>query len=356
MVCSFLLRTLACSCLVAGCATEPISQVASTDGGPTYDAAVDATGDGSPSEAAAPHACTPLAPRTSPVEVAVLPEAGEAPFVSVVDAAKTDVRVMVYQMGYGGILSSLEAKAAAGVNVRVVLDVSEKGTNQKYFDSLTKAGASVIWSDSKFPYMHAKVLIVDDAVAVISTGNYAKSFMLKERNFVATDRDSEDVGNLARLFDADWKRENPELSCTRLLVSPVNARARLLDFLKAAKGEILIESMQFSDSEVRDIILERKLAGVTVRAILADPAWVDANAKAAEPLKKAGIDVRWLSTPGVHVKAVVVDHQNAYLGSENFSQTSLSKNREVGLLVDEVKNIDLMARTFETDWAAATKF
>ncbi len=339
--------------LASACSGE--APGAFVDGGPqvsTTDASVDAPA----IEAATHQACTPLAPRVVPIDVAVLPEAGEAPYLSVIASAKTSIRVMVYEMGYGGILTNLQDKAKAGVSVRVVLDVAQKDTNKKYFDLLTEAGASVIWSDSKFTYMHAKVLIVDDAVAVISTGNYSKAYMLKERNFVATDRDVDDVGNLARLFDADWKRESPDLSCTRLVVAPVNARTRLLDFLRAAKSEILIESMQFSDEDVRDVVLERKKAGVTVRAILADPDWIDANAKAAAPLKNAGIDVRWLKTPGVHVKAVVVDHQRAYLGSENFSRTSLSKNREIGLLVDEVKNIDLMAATFEKDWAEATKF
>jgi phosphatidylserine/phosphatidylglycerophosphate/cardiolipin synthase-like enzyme len=301
-------------------------------------------------------ACTPLAPRTEPVDVAVLPDAGEGPYLSAIASAKASIRVMVYQMGYGGILSALEAKAHSGVSVRVILDAGEKDTNKKHFTSLTKAGADVIWSDSQFPYMHAKVLVVDDSVAVISTGNYAKSFMLTGRDFVATDRDPEDVQNLAGLFESDWARTRPDLPCTRLLVAPVNARKRLLDFINGAKSEVLVESMQLSDDDTRDALLARHKAGVSVRVVLADPSWVDANVKAAAPLKKAGIDVRWLKAPAIHVKAIVVDHRAAYMGSENLSYTSLSKNREVGLLVDEVKNIDLMAGTFERDWAAATQF
>jgi phosphatidylserine/phosphatidylglycerophosphate/cardiolipin synthase-like enzyme len=340
--------------LLAACSGGPVTEASSIRGETPVDAL---PRDAGPIEAHPPFvACTPLAPRIAPIEVAALPEAGEAPYVSAIASAKTSVRVMAYLMGYGGVLSALEDKARAGVNVRVILDSSEKGTNQKYFSSLTKAGASVIWSDSQFPYMHAKVLVVDDSVAVISTGNYAKAFLLKGRDFAATDRDPEDVQNLVGLFESDWGRASPDLSCTRLLVAPVNARKRLLDFIGSAKSEILVESMQLSDHAARDALLARKKAGVSVRLILADPSWVEANTKAAEPLKEAGIDIRWLKEPAIHVKAIVIDHQAAYMGSENFSHTSLSKNREVGLLVDEVKNIDLMARTFETDWAIATKF
>jgi hypothetical protein len=51
-------------------------------------------------------------------------------------------------MGYGGILDRLRAKAAAGVDVRVILDRAKISTNQKYFDLLTGSGAQVKWSDA----------------------------------------------------------------------------------------------------------------------------------------------------------------------------------------------------------------
>ena len=38
------------------------------------------------------------------VVIVTLPEAGEAPFVSALSATKTSIDVMVYQMGYGGVL------------------------------------------------------------------------------------------------------------------------------------------------------------------------------------------------------------------------------------------------------------
>src|SRR6476646_550311 len=39
-------------------------------------------------------ACSPLGPRAVPLEVAVLPEAGATPFVTVLGRAKTSIRVM----------------------------------------------------------------------------------------------------------------------------------------------------------------------------------------------------------------------------------------------------------------------
>jgi cardiolipin synthase A/B len=297
-------------------------------------------------------ACEPLVPRTKPLTLAVLPDAGVAPFVSVIEKATKSIRVMVYQMGYGPILDALVAKAKAGVKTRVILDLAQKDVNQKYMDQLLAAGAEVIWSDPSFTFMHAKVILVDDAEAVISTGNYYIKNMLSERNFAINDTDPADVSVLVKLFDADFTRTPPDLSCTRLLVSPVNARQRLLDYIASAKKTIYIESMQMGDRDVRDALAERKAAGVDVRLVLADPSWIDANADAAAFLKSKGIESRWIKH--MHAKAIVVDGKTAYAGSINISWTSLTKNREVGLIVTEQSNVDAMTATFEKDWAAAT--
>lgn len=301
-------------------------------------------------------ACDVLTPRTKPLELFVQPDVGSAPFVAAITKATKTIDVMVYQMGYGPILDGLEAKAKAGVTVRVILDLSQKNVNQKYMDRLLAAGANVIWSDPQFTYMHAKVILVDGAEAIISTGNYSESYMGKERNFAVRNTDPADIEVLTKLYAADFSRTAPDLTCTRLIVAPVNAKQRLIDFIASAKKEIVIESMQLGDKDIRDAIAARKAAGVAVRALLADPSWIDTNKDAGTFLAEKQIPARWMKSPGVHVKAIVVDDQAAYIGSENLSWTSLTKNREVGLIVSEAANAATVKSTFETDWATATPF
>ncbi len=114
--------------------------------------------------------------------------------------------------------------------------------------------------------------------------------------------------------------------------------------------------MQLADAKVREAIAARKDAGVTVRVILADPSWIAANAAAGTFLAQHAIEARRIVSPKVHVKSILVDGKVAYAGSENLSQTSLDKNREVGLLVTEAENVATMRATFEHDWTAATPF
>lgn len=349
---------VALAALVFGCGgAEPASGSAPDAPESAPPSAPELSGDGGAASGLAdagaltPTACDPSVPRAVPLEIAVMPEAGTVPFTAILERARTSIRVMVYQMGYGPILEALEAKARAGVRVRVILDVAQKRVNEKYMDRLVAAGAEVIWSDPAFTFMHAKVIVVDDAEALISTGNYHVSFMTKERNFAVRDADPEDVATLTRLFDADFERRAPDLACTRLLVAPTNARERLLELIASAKKEVLVESMQLGDRDVRDALAARKASGVEVRVLLANPSWIDANAEAGEFLRSREIAARYLDAPPLHAKAIVVDGARAYAGSVNLSWTSLTKNREVGVIALEAAAVAAVQSTFERDWA-----
>lgn len=303
--------------------------------------------------------CDPLSPRSEPVTVYALPDAGEAPYVDVLKTATTSIRVTAYLMGYGGILDTLKEKCGAGLDVQILFDQGQDA-NDKYETMLADAGCQTKRTDPVFPYYHAKVIIVDGARAVVSTGNYSKTYSVdKERNFVAHVNDPDDVADLVTMFDADWNDQSLAMTCTRLLISPINSKDRLLSLINSATTTLDIESMQLAETDIRAAIAARKQAGVEVRALLAAPSWIDANQAAADYLKIQNIEARWMSTPGVHVKAIVVDGNRAYLGSENLSWTSLTKNREVGVFIggaSEAAGVKVMLDTFEKDWATAKAF
>lgn len=190
---------------------------------------------------------------------------------------------------------------------------------------------------------------------MISSGNFSKTYsILLERNFVATDRDPADLADMHQLFEADWAAMPLQMPCTRLVVSPVNSRTRILDIIDGAQTTLDIESMQFGDTAVRAAVKARVQAGVTVRALLADANWISANTYAAQYLKDLGVPVKWI--PHLHKKVFVADGARAYLGSENLSSNSLDNNRGVGLIVTDAASIAPLTTTFESDFASGTPF
>ena len=299
--------------------------------------------------------CAATDPRTVPVAIAATPEAGEQPYLDALMPAQTSISVEIYEMGYGGILDALKAKATAGLSVRVIFDHAQVGVNQKYYDQLAAAGAQVAWSSPQFVYQHAKFFVVDNKVAVISTGNFSKTYGIElERNFVATDTDPADTLDLVNLFEADWAGTDPAMQCTRMVIAPINARSRVLDVINSATTTLTIESMQFSDSNVRAAVASRINAGVDVRVMLADAGWITANADAATFLSNLGVTPRYI--PHLHTKVIVADGARAYVGSENLSSNSLDHNREVGVVVTDTSSITPLQTTFEKDWSAGTAF
>jgi phosphatidylserine/phosphatidylglycerophosphate/cardiolipin synthase-like enzyme len=55
----------------------------------------------------------------------------------------------------------------------------------------------------------------------------------------------------------------------------------------------------------------------------------------------------------LHSKLIIADGV-AFVGSENMSQTALSRNREVGVFVTEPAAQAVIASAFESDWTASS--
>lgn len=340
---------------VAGCGSSSASSATASDGGTTAEASLDAHVEAE-AEAAGPPACSETDPRTPPAKLIVMPDDGEAAFVSVLQQATKSIDLMIYDLGTGAILSELETKAKAGVAVRAILDQSEQSFDQPAFDALTAAGAKCEWSSSQFTYMHAKTFVVDGRTAVVSSGNFDASQMMAERNYAVVDSDPQDVAVLGSLFAADWARQTLDVACTRLLVSPVNAQSRILALINAAKKSVYIESMEFGAGMWEAAVLAQFKAGLDVKVLLADAGFVSSNSGAYQFLKYNGIPGAYLASPVLHVKSIIVDGERAYLGSENLSYTSLNENREVGveILASDGEDVARMTSTFMADWAEGT--
>ena len=101
------------------------------------------------------------------------------------------------------------SKEDGGLRMVILDGMTQKATNDKYRVMLEAAGAKFEWSDPQFSYMHAKTIIVDDNQAMVSTSNYALSYIMKERNYAALIVDPQDVGDLAALFDRQACRAIP---------------------------------------------------------------------------------------------------------------------------------------------------
>lgn len=309
--------------------------------------AIDAAGDGA--------ACDPARPRAMPPEVIVGPGSGaqalEARVIAAIDAATSSIDVHMYTFTVDRVADRLVAADRRGAPVRVILDGSQTGASSTR-SQLEAGGVEVKLASTAFPNAHAKYMVLDGASDFILSANFTIAGFDDQRNYAVVDRDPEDVADLAAIFAADWNGQTPALDCSRLVVTPGDARARVLGFIAAATATLDVEMFYIADSAVRVAIIQAQTRGVAVRVLLADPADMNENATTATTLRDAGVMVRVLTPPVIHAKLIVADGV-ALIGSHNMSSTSLRENREVGVFVREGNAIAPAVAQFDSDWAAA---
>jgi len=312
---------------------------------------VDAAGDAAPlADARTMHGCNVNDPRSAAPEVFVGPVGYGPKFRSIIDGATTSIDLQMYLFTVTDLSTALINAKQRGVAVRVLLDPDHAG-NTSTRSKLMSAGVNVQNAPAGFEYAHAKYMLVDGKMAVVSSGNFNIGALESERNYAFVTRDAEDLADLAAIFAADWDGTAISQACTRLLVSPYNSRPRLLAHINSAQTKLDLELFYMTDG---DVVAAVKLAisrGVTVRAILTSPTDLAGNASTITMLKGLGVPVKVAKNFDLHAKLIIADGV-AFIGSENMSYTSLTKNREVGALIFEPSQAQIAQAQFDLDFAS----
>lgn len=297
--------------------------------------------------------CTATSPRAVTPEAFVGPTGLQARLTALIDGAERTLDVHMYLFTMRPLAERLVAARARGVNVRVIID-PDTGGDVAVRSTLAQGGVTVRDANRLFEFSHAKYLLIDGELAVIMSANFNPGAMSEERNYGVIDRDPDDVADLQAIFAADWAAAGGEsaqpadLSCTRLVVSPTNAKQRLLALIDGATQTLELEIMYLAETNVRDAIGAAKQRGVDVRVILGDR-----QDGSLAMLRGLGIEVRFPTT-SMHAKLIIADGV-AFVGSQNLSNTALTRNREVGALVFEPTPAQLIRSQFEADWASASR-
>jgi phosphatidylserine/phosphatidylglycerophosphate/cardiolipin synthase-like enzyme len=71
-------------------------------------------------------------------------------------------------------------------------------------------------------------------------------------------------------------------------------------------------------------------------------------------LRQHGVQVRLMPVHPLYVHSkIVIAADEAFVGSENFTRTSLEVNREAGVITHNQQDIEKMKEQFTRDWATA---
>ena len=92
--------------------------------------------------------------------------------------------------------------------------------------------------------------------------------------------------------------------------------------------------------------------GVAVRLIV-DGSMDDADQAVAATLYGHGVEIRLADTLYIHAKLMVIDGEQAIVGSQNYTPTSLDDNRELAIVATDPFILERCLTIFERDWLRA---
>lgn len=309
---------------------------------------------GSQSDTAPARASQPAAGTVSS-GVYVEPMAGVSPVTAVINSARQSVDLNVYYLSSRPVLDALRSAVQRGVQVRVILDQKPYGIHNdlviREANNVQATGAALHWAPMRFErraFDHAKY-VCSESSCEIGTANFDPSAFSRNREYLAVTQDPAVVANARAVFEADWNGHKAGDGPRRHLVLSPGAQPSLL-WLIRQPGPVDIETEELGNA--RDILEALAQRGASVRLILPDSISA-ANRRNAQGLAQRGVQIRLMPRRIAYMHAkIILTPQAAFLGSQNFSDTSLERNREMGLLLAP-GNAGALRSQFEKDWQMA---
>ncbi len=318
---------------------------------------------------------------------------GSAAYTAIIEAiaaARHHIHLEYYILTDGVVAQRIRAalieRAAAGVEVRLLLDGFGTSRLGAYLQPLRDAGVAV----ARFgPRMrpgfvnfrtHRKIVICDGTTGFTGGMNIDDAH---DESVVGVDRGWRDtqvlvrgdaVAPLALAFLEDWQYATdlvldgpsylPALTGAgdRLVqicasgpdAHPQSIHAVFFTAITTARQRVWISTGYFvPDEPMQTALIAAALRGVDVQVLLPGPsdhAFVDAAARSYFPeLLAAGVVIHAYGPPALHAKTVVVDRDAAIVGTANLDNRSLRLNFEVVAVCYGHQAADELAAMFTRD-------
>jgi phosphatidylserine/phosphatidylglycerophosphate/cardiolipin synthase-like enzyme len=209
---------------------------------------------------------------------------------------------------------------------------------------LLAAGVNVARTASDLVRYHGKLMIVDRRELFLLAFNFTNLDIERSRSFGIITTNARLVHEAQRLFEADTQRRAFEPERSNLVVSPVNARRQLSAFIRGARKELLIYDPTISDPAMIRLLEERSEAGVDVRII------------GRLTRRRPNLEIRKLAHIRLHVRAIIRDGKQAFIGSQSLREIELDGRREVGIVFRDRRAVSRLTKIFQDDWDLAGRY
>jgi phosphatidylserine/phosphatidylglycerophosphate/cardiolipin synthase-like enzyme len=311
---------------------------------------------------------------TSYYRLVQYPHAGFGGFYTQIANAQRTIDMEMYELEDNTAERDLVAAAARGVRVRVLLDRAFSGAeaNRSAADYLGAHGVEVGWAPPGYIF-HIKTTTFDGTTSDISTANLVSKYYRTTRDAEIIDSDPAQVHAIEQTFSNDWTAGasgNPRSQTVQapgLIWSPNTgsgtAETALVKQIGSARRTIDFESEELSDPSIYRALAADARRGVSCRIVMTRSSEWDSAFRA---VTKAGCHAHLFPDSStalyIHEKLILDDRATAreslLIGSQNASVTSLTRNRELGIVLTRAHGgggaIAIARATFDSDFRHAS--
>jgi cardiolipin synthase A/B len=277
------------------------------------------------------------------VKLMVQPEDGIEPLLAAFRRAKKSIQILIFRYDRTEIERALLEAVQRGVTVQALIAFTNRGEEKnlrKLEMRLLEHGITVTRTADDLVRYHGKMFLIDGKELHLLAFNYTHLDISLSRSFAAVITNPALVAEAVKLFECDVHRVPYKNTNDALVVSPINARKQLTEFIEGAKKQLLMYEMKISDPDFIKLLLRKVGEGVDVRIL------GRASRKASQ------LPTRSLAQR-LHARAIVRDGSAAFLGSQSLRKLELEARREIGVIFTDRAAVKRMAEVFEADWAAA---
>lgn len=331
------------------------------------------------------------------------------PLLNLIQGAKSTIDIEVYTMSDPQVQSALLAAQTRGVRLRIVQEPKPVGIKCNIFNSAEDSDDATCTQDKGFMQQvrsnggqyvpfdkslcgdgfsncveHGKMLIVDQFEALISSGNFDPTNLCDtsgdlaapihqcDRDYTYVTIDAGSVAVLEQIVQADATGASYDLQsilaqpqAAHLTVSPFSLNP-LVQFISSAKASVQIEEQYLWQTDINQAITDAAQRGVRVEVQVegacsfGKPSASVANhfQSTFSAMEQAGVGVRMFTKsnlvngmPGyLHAKAIVVDGNQAWVGSVNGSDQAAEGNREFGFFFTDSALVQQLSTELEADY------
>jgi phosphatidylserine/phosphatidylglycerophosphate/cardiolipin synthase-like enzyme len=272
----------------------------------------------------------------------VLPEDGLDAVTRALKRAEQSVKVTIFRCDLQEIEKSLEDAVSRGVAVHALIANTNR-SGEKALRALElrllSVGVVVSRTAGDLIRYHHKLVIIDEQQLFVLGFNFTRADVGKRRSMAIATRKRGLVAEALRLFEADATRQPFRSSARDFVVSPQNARERLTKLVKGARRSLWLYDPQAIDAPLLRLLKQKAEAGVDVRLI--------------GRIGRAGSGLLADAMPHMklHVRAILRDELELFVGSQGLRGIELDHRREVGLVIRDRRAIKRFKRVFEEDWS-----